>query len=98
MTKKKPKPTTRKSTAKPEAGNPAIKQIHKDRSTTKSAQVVALLERSAGASVQEMMKATGWQAHSVRGFMAGSLKRQGKAVTSNMSKDGERRYMLVKES
>ncbi len=39
--------------------------------TTKSQQIVALLSRPNGASLPELMKATDWQAHSVRGFMAG---------------------------
>ncbi len=37
--------------------------------------LVALLQRPEGASVGEMMAATGWQAHSVRGAMSGALKK-----------------------
>ena len=41
------------------------------------------------------MKATGWQAHSVRGFMSGALgKKMGLAVTSTKAEDGERRYSV----
>ena len=39
----------------------------------KQAQVVALLKRSGGATLQHLMRATGWRAHSVRGFISGAL-------------------------
>jgi hypothetical protein len=43
------------------------------------------------------MKATGWQAHSVRGFISGTLgKKMGLTVTSTKREDGERNYSLPK--
>jgi hypothetical protein len=48
--------------------------------TTKSDAVISLLSRPGGATLDEMMKATGWQAHSVRGFLAGTLKRKSAAA------------------
>jgi hypothetical protein len=62
---------------------------------TKSAKLIGLLGRGDGASITELMKATGWLTHSVRGFMAGSLKKQGKAVTSSVDQSGNRRYRLA---
>jgi hypothetical protein len=57
--------------------------------TTKSSVVIALLSRPEGATVDAMMKATGWQAHSVRGFLAGTLKKKlGKAVMSEKTDAG----------
>lgn len=53
--------------------------------------LAALLARRQGASIEEMTTATGWQPHSVRGALAGSLKRRGLAVTSEKI-DGVRRY------
>ncbi len=53
--------------------------------------LATLLNRREGASIAEMMAATGWQAHSVRGAMAGSLKRRGLAITSEKV-DSIRRY------
>ena len=71
------------------------KSSTKLRGLTKSAQIIELLARAGGASIHEMMKATGWQAHSVRGFMAGSLKKRGETVTSSVDNGGERRYQLA---
>jgi hypothetical protein len=54
-------------------------------------QLQALITREGGASTAEMTHATGWQQHSVRGAMAGSLKKRGLAITSEKV-DGVRRY------
>ncbi len=63
------------------------------RAGTKSATLVLLLQRKQGVSIAEMMSATGWQAHSVRGFLAGALKKRlGLPLTTALSKSGERRY------
>lgn len=59
--------------------------------TTKLDRLAALLAQPGGATIAEMMSATNWQAHSVRGALAGSLKRRGIVVTSNKV-DGLRRY------
>ena len=83
--------TERKSKATKPSKKPSVKL----RASTKSAQIVELLARANGASIRELMKATGWQAHSVRGFMAGSLKKQGRTVTSGVDNGGERRYLLA---
>ncbi len=53
-----------------------------------------LLRRKQGASIAEMVKATGWQQHSVRGAMAGSLKKRGLAITSEKA-EGIRRYRIA---
>ena len=54
-------------------------------------QLETLLTREGGASIAEMVDATGWQQHSVRGAMAGALKKRGLAITSEKT-DGIRRY------
>jgi hypothetical protein len=54
-------------------------------------QLEALLRSDSGASISEMVAATGWQQHSVRGAMAGALKKRGLAITSSKT-DGLRRY------
>ncbi len=65
----------------------------KAKTLSKGEQIIAQLKKSKGASIAELMKATGWQSHSVRGFLAGSLKRKGILVESEKVKD-ERRYRI----
>jgi hypothetical protein len=58
---------------------------------------VDLLKRPDGATLKEIMKATGWQAHSVRGFLSGTLsKKLGLSLKSAKREDGERVYHLPK--
>jgi hypothetical protein len=65
------------------------------RQGAKTAKVLDLLKRSGGATGKDLMKATGWQAHSVRGFISGVLgKKMGLTVTSTKVEDGERRYSV----
>lgn len=52
-----------------------------------------LLKRKNGASIAEMTKVTGWQQHSVRGAMAGALKKRGHSIASDKI-DGVRRYRI----
>lgn len=61
------------------------------RAPSKLDQLVKLLTRKNGASIAEMMQATGWQQHSVRGALAGSLRKRGLVITSDKA-DGTRRY------
>jgi hypothetical protein len=71
------------------------KKAASSRQASKTAQVLGLLKRSGGASLKELTKATGWQAHSVRGFLSGVRgKKMGLAVTSTKAADGERRYSV----
>jgi len=64
---------------------------------SKKATVLALLRRAQGATLGELMKATGWQAHSVRGFLSGAVgKKMGLTVESAKRDDGERLYRLSK--
>ena len=66
----------------------------KARQGSKAAKVLDLLKRPTGATGADLRKATGWQAHSVRGFISGVLGRKlGLKVTSTFD-NGERRYAL----
>ncbi|MET0483615.1 MAG: DUF3489 domain-containing protein [Aestuariivirgaceae bacterium] len=63
---------------------------------TKSALIVGLLKRKSGASLEELQRSSGWQAHSVRGFLSGTLKkRMGLRVISAVTDTGVRRYRLT---
>lgn len=61
---------------------------------SKLEQLVTLLRNPRGVSMPAMMAATGWQAHSVRGALAGALKRKGHNVLSEKV-EGERRWRIV---
>ena len=61
---------------------------------SKSDRIIGLLRRAEGASLVDMMKATGWQQHSLRGFMSGTIKRKGLTITSE-KQDGERHYRIL---
>lgn len=53
-----------------------------------------LLRGKDGTTIAEMVKATGWQQHSVRGALAGAMKKRGHTVTSEKI-DGTRRYRIT---
>ena len=62
---------------------------------TKQEAIIDLLKRPKGASIADLMNATGWQAHSVRGAISGSLKKKlGLAVTSEPVEDRGRVYRI----
>jgi len=70
-------------------GKPAAR-IHEGR---KAAKVLGLLRRPDDASLKELMKATGWLAHSVCGFLSGTIRRNIDLVSAK-NKHGERRYSV----
>ena len=57
--------------------------------------LVTLLKRPEGATVEQLSKATGWQIHSVRGAMAGTLKKRFGFVISSEKADGVRTYRIA---
>ena len=66
------------------------------REGSKTAQVVAMLQRKNGATLAEIMDKMGWQKHTVRGFMAGAMKKAGYTVESFKPEGGERTYRISK--
>src|SRR5579863_2593032 len=65
------------------------------RAGSKTAKVVDLLKRPGGATTKELLKVTGWQPHSVRGFLSGTVgKKMGLVVSSTKGEDGERTYSV----
>ena len=62
---------------------------------TKRERVLTLLSRPEGASIAEMMQATDWQQHSVRGFLAGTVKKKlGFLLTTSKAAGDVRRYRM----
>jgi hypothetical protein len=61
---------------------------------TKAAQIVALLKRPGGATLEQLMKATNWQAHSIRGFISGQLAKKQRLKIRSFKRSGERVYKL----
>ncbi len=63
---------------------------------SKKAAVLALIQRPKGATLAELIKATGWQAHSAGGFLSGTLrKKMNLKVGSAKREDGERVYSIT---
>jgi len=87
----KTKPGTKASTKKK-----APRSARNDaRKGSKTATILELLKRPGGATAKELLKATSWQPHSLRGFISGTLgKKMGLAVTSSKGEDGERSYSV----
>ena len=91
-------PAKGKSAKKPKSAKKAPKTPKKAtgaRDGSKTAKVLELLKRPGGVTAKELMKATGWQPHSVRGFLSGTVgKKMGLTVTSAKAEDGERSYSV----
>ncbi|MEQ1714013.1 MAG: DUF3489 domain-containing protein [Hyphomicrobium sp.] len=65
----------------------------KTKPRTKASVILDLLRSTRGATLADLMQATGWQAHSIRGFLSGTVaKRLGHTVRSERPHGGERRY------
>jgi len=82
--------------AKPAKKGPkGAKKAGSARDGSKAAKIIDLLKRPNGATLAEIMKATNWQAHSVRGFISGSLgKKMGLTVVSAKRENGDRVYSI----
>ncbi|ARK50048.1 DUF3489 domain-containing protein [Burkholderia pseudomallei] len=72
-----------------------IKAPRRTRENSKQSLVIAMLHRPEGATIAQICEATGWQAHTVRGSLAGALKKKlGLNITSE-KQDGERIYRIA---
>lgn len=63
-------------------------------SRSKQSHVIAMLRSPTGATIDAMMKATGWQQHSVRGFLAGVVRKRLNLKLSSEKVDGNRIYQI----
>ena len=66
------------------------------RTVSKSDRILKLLRQKNGATIEALSEATGWQAHSVRGFLSGTVRKKlGLSLVSEAGKDGKRRYRIT---
>lgn len=85
--KKAPTKGKRRDTARP---------LAKEAGTNKKAEVVALLKRAKGVTLAQIMETTGWQAHTVRGFVSILGRKSDFKIESTKSEAGERTYRIAK--
>lgn len=83
------------------APKPAVKRVKTAPSqapevtTTKQSQLITLLRSAAGASMEQMMALTGWQSHTVRGMLSGSLRKRLGLDVQCQRVDGVHLYRIV---
>ena len=87
---RKAKPAKNTARAKKAAAKPKA-----DR-TNKKAEVIAMMKRAKGATLAEIMKETGWQPHTVRGFVSILGSTRGEKIESSKNPAGERTYKIGK--
>lgn len=85
---------TLKQTAKD--GDKGNKQNRKP--SSKKTRLIEMLKRSDGATIAQIMKATGWQQHSVRGFLSGTIKKKLGLTVTSVSEDRGRIYRIANGS
>lgn len=86
--------STQRSASSPEAGDEAA-QPATQRPGTKQAALIAMLRAPEGATLDEIVAATGWQKHTARGAMSGALKKRlGLTITSEQEPDRGRVYRI----
>jgi len=86
-------PAAQKTTRSKKA--PRAAKVKGAREGSKTEAVLALLKRAGGVTSKELMSATGWQPHSIRGFLSGTVgKKMGLTVVSTKGENGDRTYSV----
>src|SRR5712692_1866603 len=87
---KKAKAAKKAPRAKKAAAKPAAER------TNKKAEVIAMMKRAKGVTLAEIVEATGWQKHTVRGFVSILGSKGGEKIESSKNAAGERTYKIAK--
>jgi hypothetical protein len=87
---KQPKAAKKASRSKKPSGKAKVERANK------KAQVIAMMQKAKGVTLAELMKETGWQAHTVRGFVSILGSKGGEKIESSKSETGERTYRIAK--
>ena len=100
MSKSVKKPSAASSTAaggavKPSQQGTVDPRDKKAEPGSKQSRIIAMLQSPAGATIGTMMQATGWQQHSVRGFLAGVVRKRLKLKLGSQKVDGIRVYQIA---
>jgi hypothetical protein len=66
------------------------------RAETKGTKILEMIRRAKGATLAEIMRATGWQAHTVRGFISTAGKKHALEIESSKNESGDRVYRIAK--
>lgn len=74
---------------------PKAEKTPRHAKATKQAQFIGLLKKPSGVNLPDLMKATGWQAHSVRGYISGTLKKRLGLNVISYTADGLRHYRIA---
>jgi hypothetical protein len=74
---------------------PADDGVTEARASSKQARVLAMLQSPSGATITAIMKVTGWQQHSVRGFLAGVVRKRLNLKLGSKKIDGNRVYQIA---
>src|SRR5262249_14962202 len=80
----------------PKGSRRATARTREEDRRNKKAEVLAMMKRAKGATLAEIMEVTGWQAHTVRGFVSILGSKGGEKVESSKNANGERTYRIAK--
>jgi hypothetical protein len=88
------KATLARKTSPAKKAPQAQKKATTVRTGSKTAKLLELLKRPEGATLKQLMRAAGWQAHSVRGFLSAQIRKKMALPLRSFEREGERVYTV----